>query len=174
MQSRGCPSPFLYQLFSAPEYHGIECALWPTLCLTTSMCESTIEGQTNQAGGKESYLHKVLSSVVDFSLDFDLFQCQFDRWLFKTITDTVNTSHQFGCNPSVAYQEKSFPASFWRWNDLYLLDAVRQHGFPSFFITISTYVWSFPRPSFIQESKKNKACNPQTCPLWKRSISRTS
>ena len=64
MQSRGCPSPFLYQMFSAPEYHGIECVLWPTLYLTTSMCESILEGQTNRASGKESYLHKVLSSVV--------------------------------------------------------------------------------------------------------------
>ena len=64
MQSRGCPSLFLYQMFSAPEYHGIECVLWPTLYLTTSMCESILEGQTNRASGKESYLHKVLSSVV--------------------------------------------------------------------------------------------------------------
>ena len=139
MQSRGIATPFLYELFSAPQYHGIECALWPTLHLTTSMCESIIEGQTNHASGKESYPHKVLSSVEDFGLDFDLLQYQFDRWLFKTITGAVNTSCQFGWNPNVALQEKSFSSSFWHWQHLYLLDAVHQYGFPSFFITISPY-----------------------------------
>lgn len=164
MQTRGCLTPFLYQLFSAPEYHGIECALWPTLYLTTSMCESTSEGHTNQASGKESYLHKVLSSVVDFSLDFDLLQYQFDRWLFKTITGRVNTSGQFGCKPNVALLEKSFSAPFWQWQHLYLLDAVRQHGFPSFFITISPYEWSFLWPSFIQEIRKEQSLQPTDLP----------
>lgn len=164
MQSRGIATPFLYELFSAPQYHGIECALWPTLYLTTSMCESIIEGQSNRASGKESFLHKVLSSVEDFSLDFELVQYQFDRWLFKTITGAVNSSRRFGCNPNVALQEKSFSCAFWQWQHLYLLDAVRQYGFPSFFITISPYEWTFPWPSFIEEIRQEQSLGPTDLP----------
>lgn len=42
MQSRGVRQPFSYQIFSAPEYEGIECTLWPTLYHRTAFCESLI------------------------------------------------------------------------------------------------------------------------------------
>ena len=76
MQARGVSQPFTYQIFSGPDYKGIECALWPTLYHSTALCESLIRGQTNRASGKISFIHKVLSPVLDFSLDFELLQYQ--------------------------------------------------------------------------------------------------
>lgn len=31
MQSRGVAGPMLFEIFSASQFHGIECTLWPTL-----------------------------------------------------------------------------------------------------------------------------------------------
>ena len=42
MQSRGVPTPMLFQIYSNPQYNGIECALWPTFYPTTAMYESFI------------------------------------------------------------------------------------------------------------------------------------
>ena len=83
MQLRGERRAFLYEIYSAPRYRGVECTLWPTLYFRTSLCESVLEGQDNRASGKISYMHKVLSPVVDFSINFNILQYQYDRWLFK-------------------------------------------------------------------------------------------
>ena len=81
--------------------------------------------QTNHMSGKISYLHKVLSPVVDYSLDFELLQFQHDRWLFKAITGAVNYSKASGCSPNAALKHKSFSAMFWQWQHLNLVYAVR-------------------------------------------------
>lgn len=64
-----------------------------------------------------------------------------------------------------ALQHKSFSATFWNWQHLYLLDALRQCGFPSFFLTISPYEWTFPWPGFIQELREDLAMEPTDLPV---------
>ena len=48
----------------------------------------------------------------------------------------------------------SFSKTFSQHQHLFLIDAVHQYGFPSLFITISPYEWTFPFPPFIEEIKK--------------------
>ena len=151
LQPRGVAQPYTYQIFTAPEFQGVECALWPTLYHKTAFCESLVRGQSNRQSGKVSFLHKVLSPVLDFTLDYEILQYQYDRWLFKTITGDINSSRASGCSPNAALQQKSFSATYWQWQHLYLLDAMRQYGFPSLFITISPYEWTFPWPRFVEE-----------------------
>lgn len=76
MQQRGMGKPFLYQIFTVPEYKGIECALWPTLYHKTSMCESVLHCQENRASAKISYMNKLFSPVMDYALDFELLAVQ--------------------------------------------------------------------------------------------------
>ena len=57
MQSWGVAGPMLFEIFSAPQFHGIECALWPTLYPTTTMCKSVIQDQSNRTSGKDSFMH---------------------------------------------------------------------------------------------------------------------
>ena len=129
------------------------------------MCETIMRWQSNRASGKISYMHKVLSPAVDYSLDYELLQFQYDRWLFKTITGAVNSSKASGCSPNCVLQQKSFSATYWQWQHLYLIDAVRQYGFPSFFFTISPYEWSFPRPPFIKDIRKNHCLEATDLPV---------
>ena len=92
----------------------MECALCPSLYHRTALCESIIAGQTNRQSGKASFLYKVLSPVLDFSLDYQLLHYQYDRWLFKTITRAINSSRASGCSPNAALQQKSFSATYWQ------------------------------------------------------------
>ena len=151
MHFRGERAPFLYEIFSTPLYRGVECALWPALYHTTSLCESILEGQDNRASAKIAFMHKLLSPVHDFSINFEVLQYQYDRWLFKNITGAVNASKASGCSPNHSLENKSFSKTFWQHQNLYLMDAVRQYGYPSFFITISPYEWTFPFPPFLEE-----------------------
>ena len=112
-----------------------------------------LEGQDNRASGKIAFMHKLLSPVDDFALNFDILQYQYDRWLFKTITGAVNASKASGCSPNRSLETKSFSKTFWQHQNLYLIDAVRQYGYPSFFLTISPYEWTFPFPPFLEEMR---------------------
>ena len=72
MRFRGERPPFLYEIFFPPLYRGVECALWTALYHTTSLCESILEGQDNRASGKTAFMHKLLSTVHDFSVHFEI------------------------------------------------------------------------------------------------------
>ena len=119
MQCRGETQPFVYEIFTATQYQGVECALWPSLYHTSKFCETLVSGETNRKNGKISFLQKILSPVLDYSVDFELLQFQYDRWLFKTITGAINSSRDSGCSPNAALQHKSFSATFWNWQHLY-------------------------------------------------------
>ena len=71
MHINGYHRHFLHEIFTAHDFHGIECALWPSLYHTTAVGKSVLEGQTNRARGKISYTCKVLSPVLDYALCFE-------------------------------------------------------------------------------------------------------
>lgn len=73
-----------------------------------------------------------------------------DRWVFKTVTGAITSARLFQCSPARSLDNKSFSPEFWRWQHRYLLDAVRQYGLPSVFVTLSPYEWSFPFPAWLE------------------------
>lgn len=107
-----------------------------------------------------SFLVKLLSGIVDYGLLFDLLHFHYDRWLYKTITGAINTAKQLHCSPARALELKTFSPGFWKWQHRFLLDAVRQHGFPSLFMTFSPYEWSFPWPLWLQDLRNLTARGP--------------
>ncbi len=75
-------------------------------------------------------MHKILSPIVDYALNYDLLQFHKDRWLFKTITGAIHSSKASSCLPNTSLQDRLFSAIYWKWQHLYLIDAVWQFGFP--------------------------------------------
>ena len=67
------------------------------------------------------------------------------------ITGTVHSSKASGCSPNRSLGNKSFSCTHWQHQNLFLIDAVRQSGYTSFFITISPYEWTLPFPSFLED-----------------------
>ena len=57
----------------------------------------------------------------------------------------VESVKKYKCMPKQAPDCKEFSAGYWRWDHLYLIDAVKQFGWPSAFITISAREWTFPQ-----------------------------
>ena len=134
-------NPSVFQIF---QWFGIECALWPTLYPYTSWCESAVGSTRPKDSSKASFLVKCLSPVIDYSLHFDIVQFVFDRWMYKTVTGALNSSRGVHGSCSQyqmisALDSKPFSSDYWKWHHRYLIDAVRQYGYPSLFITISPY-----------------------------------
>ena len=93
---------------------------------------------------KVTVMKKVRSWIADYSLTFELQHFHYDLLLFKTVSGAVSVRRNWFCSPAKSLETKSFSTEYWRWQLRFLLDAVRQFGPPSAFITISPLEWSFP------------------------------
>lgn len=123
----------------------IECALWPLLYLKKEWCESAIEDSGTRKSAKICFRLNLLSNIVNFSADFGLLQYNFDRWIFRIISGAVTVGKNYDLNPAKSLENKWFVSSYWKIQHEYLIDAVNQFGYPSMFITISPYEWTFPQ-----------------------------
>ena len=103
--------------------------------------------------------------MVDYSFSFDVMQYNYDRWLFKPITGTVNSCKGGGCSPNQSLVNTVFSRTFWQHQHLCLIDAVRQFGFPWFFVTISRYGWTFPFPPFTEHVRDHYAKDVTDLPM---------
>ena len=92
---------------------------------------------------------KIASPVSDYAMNYDLLHYHYDCWLFKTITGAINSAKQAQCSPTTALEAKTFSHQYWTIQNRYLIDVVRQFGFPSMFITISLFEWTFPFPPWL-------------------------
>ena len=67
---------------------------------------------------------------------------------FSINSGAVESGKKYHCTPLQSLDCKEFSTGYWQWCHLFLLDAVRQFGYPSLFITISPSEWSFPQVCF--------------------------
>ncbi|KAJ7377161.1 hypothetical protein OS493_030360 [Desmophyllum pertusum] len=117
----------LFEIFFSPKYHGIECALWPSLSHTKTMCESVLEGSTSCESGKVAFMAKLLSPVAGYQLEYEQIHYQ-----------TIGNGNT---------------GLFWT-----------QYGFPTFFLTISPYEWSFLWPPWLESLRVGSGCAPTELP----------
>ena len=57
----------------------------------------------------------------------------------------VESGRKHNCTPLQSLDCKEFCTGYWQWCHLFLIDAVKQYGYPSLFITISPSEWTFPK-----------------------------
>ncbi|KAJ7377158.1 hypothetical protein OS493_030357 [Desmophyllum pertusum] len=148
MQQSGVRDPWPYEIFTSEHYNRVKCSLWPKLVLPTD----TAKARESRHSGKVAYHTKVLGQMLDYMLSYEILHCQYDRWMFKTITGAVNSARLARCSPAKSLDEKTFSYGFWQHR--FLIDAVRQHGYPSFFVTISPYEWTFPFPPWLDNIRE--------------------
>ena len=125
-------------------------------------CETSLDGRDSRLSSKVSFMHKVMSEIADYSMDYELLQFHYDLWLWQTVTRAIAAGRKMKCSPNRALETKSFSSEFWRWQHRYLLDAIAQFGPPSLFITISPYEWSFPFPEWLEELTCKTGNRPTT------------
>ena len=112
-------------MYDFSEMEGMECCLWPHLYPFTSWCETVLKGNESRLSRKVSFLTRTFSQVIDYSLQFELLQFEYDLWIFKTVS-----GHRL------------------------LLDAVNQFGYPTVFVPISPYESTFPIPSWLSKIRE--------------------
>ena len=150
-------------LFDVYRWNGIECALWKNLYPFTSWCDTINDGCSDRQSWKISFLTKCSSSIVDYSLNFDLLSFHFQRWLYKTIMGAIQTSHnnsQETVSAFQALQDKPFSKGYWDWQHRYLIDAVAQFGLPLLFIIISPSEWNFQLKFLLEDICEQTGYSP--------------
>ena len=76
-------------------------------------------------------------------------QYYYNKSLYFSINSgLVESGTKYHCTLLQLLDCKEFSTGYWQWCHLFLLDAVRQFGYPSLFITISPSEWSFPQVGF--------------------------
>ena len=155
--------PQKLEIFS---WEGIECALWPTLYPYLSWCESTIVGDVSRVSSKVSFLTKCFGPLLDYSLNFELLQFISDRWLLKTITGAISQGRHSQCSPYRSLASKAFSPAYWENQHRYLVDVVRQKGYPSLFITISPSEWTFTTPKWLDNLRDQYGFRPTQTALF--------
>ncbi|CAK8689947.1 unnamed protein product [Clavelina lepadiformis] len=128
----------------------VQNAIWPLLYPYKTMCESSVENGNARMSLKRAFILKVLSPVVDYSMDYALLQFNYDRWLYETISGAIEAGRRFKCNPYKSLDGKSFSLSYWKWQHLHLEDAGKHFGPPTIFITVSPCEWTFPLPKLLE------------------------
>ena len=104
--------------------------------------------QRNSA--KASFLAKVLGPVIGYGSDTDLVQFVYDLWLWSSLGSKRNAlSGQIPMR--LAAGGHSFTPEYWKLRHDALIDAVKQLGLPSLFITVSPYEWSFPYAQWVED-----------------------
>ena len=63
-------------------------------------------------------------------------------------------------SPVTALEAKTFSHQYWTNQHRYLIDAVQQFGFPSMFMTISPFEWTFPFPSWLERLRNETGKGP--------------
>ena len=105
-------------------------------------------------------MKKLTSEIVDYGISFELLQFHYDCWLFSTVTGAINSGRFLHCSPARSLDAKMFSFGFWKWQHRFLLDTLRQFGFPSVFITLSPYEWSFPFPAWLENIRQTTGRGP--------------
>ena len=145
----------------------VECALFPDLYPFRSWCESVCHGKgARHRSAKQAFLAKLCGPLVDYALDYELIQFQFDRWVLAYFTSRSAVRQdvplkwllrQFPDSPQKNYTTK-----------LQIIDMHRQHGAASFFITVAPGIFALPLPPVAQQPRelgrvKILGCNALEC-----------
>ena len=84
------------------------------------------------------------SALIGYNSDAQLLQFVYDLWLFTTIGGAKNSANA-GIREALA--AKPYSPELWHTYHAALIDLQKQLGWPSLFITVAPYEWSFPSTS---------------------------
>ena len=98
------PKTQFYDLFRIPY---IETALWPILYFSDHLCKSSDSSHNpSKESRKRKFLWKCLSPIVDYSIDFSLLQFQFERWIYKIVSGTIDSARKYKVSPATPLDSK--------------------------------------------------------------------
>ena len=170
---------------------GLECALWPHLYWSTAMTETCVRSQdarrlerqrrempdmdeadldgpahegprSSRQSAKAGFLAKAHSALVGYNSDGQLLQFVYDLWLFTTVGGAKNSA---GTGIREALASKPYSPEVWRTYHMALVDAQRQLGWPSLFLTIAPYEWSFPYHRWLEDELVKSLCDRLHMPV---------
>ena len=110
--------------------------------------DEAAEGGASRQSAKASFLAKAHSALIGYNSDAQLLQFVYDLWLFTTIGGAKNSANA-GIREALA--AKPYSPELWRTYHAALIDLQKQLGWPSLFITVAPYEWSFPYHQWLED-----------------------
>ena len=110
-------------------------------------------GGGSRQSAKASFLAKVHSALIGYNSDSQLLQFVYDLWLFTTLGGAKNSA---GTGIREALASKPYSPEAWRTYHMVLVDLQKQIGWPSLFITVAPYEWSFPYHRWLEDGLLSK------------------
>ena len=149
----------------------LECVLWPHLYFRDDWAdqpknsESDSESEDGEVNvrwsSKRSFSMKVLSPVLDYSLDFSLATFVYDRWFLKTFTGAGNTS---GITLHRALAEKSLGNAWLQRLKHAMCDLHRQHGWADYFMTLAPFELYTPMTEILEHAMFTSGTHVRSLP----------
>ena len=99
-------------------------------------------GVEERHSAKTSFMAKLLSPVLGYGNDYKLLQYLYDLSMFSALGGAKNAQRHIPLR--VLLKGAKFSPAYWKVRHYALLDLQRQLGYPTLFITIAPYEWSFP------------------------------
>ena len=79
---------------------------------------------------------------------------------YLKLSGALSSARKMNCSPARALNAKTFSTGYWKDQHRLLLDAVDQFGYPTVFVTISPYEWTFPVPSWFGKIREKTGRGP--------------
>ena len=97
---------------------------------------------------KQSFLAKIFSGIIDYGVQYELFQFVYDLWLWTTVASAKQKS---SVPLRITLSGRPYSPEYWKRKHAGLLDLQRQLGYPTLFLTIAPYEWSFPHHVWVRD-----------------------
>lgn len=136
---------------------GVECALWPHLYFRDNWADLPTDDEAasddddlNQRwSSKRAFAMKVLSPVLDYSLDFSLATFVYDRWFLRTFTGAGNSS---GITLHRALADKALGNAWLQRLKQAMCDLHRQYGWADYFLTLAPFELYTPMSDIVEHA----------------------
>ena len=131
----------------------VETALWPDLYWSEELCESGVAGSAQRfMSAKEAFMAKLCAPILDYGLDYDLIQFQFDRWVLSYFTSRSGVCPDL----QLKWLLRRFPDAPQQnyMNKLYIVDLHRQLGAGALFITLAPGLFAMPFPELVGHARR--------------------
>ena len=111
-------------------------------------------GEEERHSAKASFAAKLLSPLVGYGSDYELLQYVYDLNIWSALGGAKNKCK--GTPLRVLLKGAKFSPLYWKVRHFALIDLQRQLGYPTLFITIAPYEWSFPYHEWVLDEMEKQ------------------
>ena len=121
----------------------LEACLWPNLYWKDSICDSRFRGDSLKTSCRKSFMAKLTSGILDYSMSYELLQFMYDMHLLAHLSGKLYGVQRLGVSFKHALKDVSETEQYLYVRRCAMIDLMRQHGPPDGMYTVAPGIFSF-------------------------------